>query len=95
MFEQSLALGSTSGATLWLEPWGDCIELPKGRTIRVNARGNRDGCLEVVHGPDSITIWAWNQAVLQVVDCNDQLLWPPGDDPWPLEPPPTPDGLLH
>jgi hypothetical protein len=50
----------------WLEPWGDCVEMPAGADYVVIAEGPEGNSLEVDLRPDGITVWAWGGSIAAV-----------------------------
>jgi hypothetical protein len=51
---------------LWLEPWGDRLEISAGGNCEILAEGPRGDHLEVDIGMDSVRIYGWSGSILSV-----------------------------
>lgn len=70
MFERTESVTNTGSEVLevHLEPWGCIHTLQPGRVLRVVARGARNGDLEVVRTPDTVTVFAWPGTTAKVFE---------------------------
>lgn len=64
--------------TFSLEPWGDAHDMPPGATFELIARGPEGGWLDVEFGEDQITVWGWQDSVVNLYHEGEELgagLW--------------------
>src|SRR5947209_18466592 len=95
----SITISNRSGADaqLWIEPWGDGVEVPAGGAIRVVAESAHPGEFEVEYGgPAGITLWAWSGTSLRCYLLGEEVKVGAFSAPFP-EPPPgmTTSGFLR
>ncbi len=58
---------------LHIEPWGEELVMPAGRTYEVVAEGPHDGCLEVSSQQDHFFVFGWSGSVVSVFQGQDLL----------------------
>jgi len=59
--------------TLVLEPWGETYEMPEDSAVDITAAGPLGDTLEVTLAVDSVAVWAWPGAVVQVFHGDEEL----------------------
>jgi hypothetical protein len=76
MFEETRTISNHKERTVQtcFEPWAAMCDLLPGRSIRVIAKSNLEGQLDVVHEDDRITIYAWPGCTLMVFSGDELLL---------------------
>jgi hypothetical protein len=86
----SISISNRSGedTRLWVEPWGDEVELPAGSTLRVVAESVRTGEFEVEYGGlAGITLWAWSGSTLRCYISGEEMKPGAFSAPFPEAPP--------
>ncbi|MBI1852348.1 MAG: hypothetical protein HYR85_18565 [Planctomycetes bacterium] len=53
---------------LWLEPWGDLIDMHPGVTFRIVVEGPREDDIELEQRDDGLTFWAPFESMLRVYE---------------------------
>ena len=51
---------------LYLEPWGDELEIPSDATFEIVARGPQNDCLAVAFENTAISVYGWSGSTLSV-----------------------------
>lgn len=62
-----------SPVRLYLEPWGECYEMPARTTYRIMAQGPKRGELLLEYAQDRITVWGWAGSVVTIFDGDREL----------------------
>ena len=67
MFEdrRTITNSSEKPLTVWLEPWGQDLQVAPGQSLDIVARSPSEGRLEVVNADDAVAVYAWPEATIQ------------------------------
>lgn len=52
--------------TLWIEPLGDRVQIPKGVTVEATVTNPPEDCIEVEFEADSLTLHGWIRSVVLI-----------------------------
>lgn len=69
---------------IYVEPWGDVLQMPSSTLYQIAAEGPAGDCMEVQFNRDGLTIYGWAGAVLSIYE-NGILV-----KDYPIPPPRTP-----
>ncbi len=77
MYRQFLVLRNDSKGAyrLFIEPWGDFVEMPIGRRYTIAAQSDYEGSYVVDFCDDMVKIWAWKGSMLAVFNEKDEIIW--------------------
>jgi hypothetical protein len=75
MFEDRRTIVNSSGEplTVWLEPWGQDLQLASGQSLDLVARSPSEGRLEVVDADGAVAVYAWPEATIQAFRQNELI----------------------
>jgi hypothetical protein len=62
---QTLTAPPDRSLRLWIEPWGDEREFPRGTVVTLQVRSPHEGRLEVVAADDATWVYGWQGATLE------------------------------
>lgn len=68
--------GSQESIDLYIEAWGDRINVDAKMTVYVYATGPATDGIEIEHRPKSITIWTWGGSRLMIFDEKGDVIFP-------------------
>lgn len=76
MFEdrRTIANSADKSLTVWIEPWGQDLQVPPGQSLDLVARSPSEGRLEVVNGVEEVAVYAWPDATIQAF-CQGELIY--------------------
>lgn len=60
---------------LWLEPWGDCIELRPGDDVRIQCIGPDGYEIKVIEEGSNVSIYGWTQSRMSVTGADGVTIW--------------------
>ena len=67
-----------SAIRVWVEPWGDFVDLAPTESIRLSSRSTSAGEFHLEHAPQEVKVWAWSGSSVRVVDVQSGKELKPG-----------------
>lgn len=67
MFEdrRTITNSAKESLTVWIEPWGQDLQVPPGQNLEVVAQSLSEGRLEIADVDEGIAVYAWPGATIQ------------------------------